>query len=521
MRKTGAVTQKEVVLEEGAQIVSATDLNSRITHCNEDFVRYSGYSLEELIGEPHNILRHPDMPQAAFAELWQRIQAGKPWMGVVKNRTKNGDHYWVTAYVTPLLEAGKIVGYESVRSKASREEIQRAEYLYARLNDGRSLLGFGDRLSAWWKPAALSTVAVVAILVANTLLSLALPQLTAGLIASLVGGGVLAWAIQTLLARFSEDADHYVKDPVAQYVYTGDHSHKGKVQLVMRMARAHNHTVLESLEQLSEQVSHGANETEAQSGRVRSAMGKQQRRTEDIAKVGVEINEAIGRVNESAVQTSTSSHEAVSTLASGNQSLKQAIRGIGELNSAVGETATIVDKLATDSDEIRSVLQVISEIAEQTNLLALNAAIEAARAGEQGRGFAVVADEVRNLAQRTQESTQSISEIISNLNAATSNVVTNIDEGQQLAQSAVEQIEQAGETIAEAESVLSEVDQKAAQIVTDIELQRRLTSKLDESTTAILSFTDETFRVSDDGLAQSKALAKLAGDQRSLINRYR
>ena len=94
-------------------------------------------------------------------------------------------------------------------------------------------------------------------------------------------------------------------------------------------------------------------------------------------------------------------------------------------------------------------------------------------------------------------------------------------EGQQLAQSAVEQIEQAGETIAEAESVLSEVDQKAAQIVTDIELQRRLTSKLDESTTAILSFTDETFRVSDDGLAQSKALAKLAGDQRSLINRYR
>jgi methyl-accepting chemotaxis protein len=240
-----------------------------------------------------------------------------------------------------------------------------------------------------------------------------------------------------------------------------------------------------------------------------------------MARAGEQINDALGRVNHSAEQTSESSSEAVTTLASGTVRLKEAIAGISELNIAVGQTADIVNKLATDSDQIQSVLSVISEIAEQTNLLALNAAIEAARAGEQGRGFAVVADEVRNLAQRTQESTQSISEIINNLNQATSNVVNNIDSGQKLAQSAVDQIEEAGQTISVAESVLNRVDDKAAQIVHDIKIQRVLTGELDESTKAIVSFTEDTYKISHDSMKQSQDVARLASSQRDLIHRFR
>lgn len=521
MRKNGTVTNKEIVLDEGSQIVSATDLDSRITYCNDDFVRYSGYEEEELIGAPHNILRHPDMPQAAFAELWSRIQAGKPWMGVVKNRTKSGDHYWVSAYVTLLLENGRIVGCESVRFKANRDEVQRAEELYSRLRTDKPQRSVSELTSSWLALGLLVLTTIGCVLLGQWALQFVVSTWMASLVAAAVGAISLMIGIRSIISGYVSAARDYVDDSVAQYVYTVDYSAKGQVQLLLRMAQSHNHTVLESLEQLSEKVSRGALNTKEQSALVRAAMGQQQARTHDIARAGGQINEALCRVNDSATQTSDSSHEAVLTLASGSVRLEEAIKGIGELNLAVGETATIVNKLATDSDGIRSVLQVISGIAEQTNLLALNAAIEAAHAGEQGRGFAVVADEVRNLAKRTQESTQSITEIITNLNEATSNVVTNIDEGHQLAQSAVDQIEQAGETIAEAEAVLSQVDQRAAQIVTDIKLQRQLTSDLDESTRAVLSFTEETCQVSEEGLNQSESLAQLAVDQRDLIDRFR
>jgi aerotaxis receptor len=521
MRRTGSVTNKEVILEEGVQIVSATDLKSRITHCNEDFVRYSGYDETELIGAPHNILRHPDMPQAAFAELWRRLQAGQSWMGIVKNRTKTGDHYWVSAYVTPLLENGKIVGYESVRSKPSREEIARAEKLYQRLNAGKPIVTLWQRLAPWRTPAILGSVVIAGALLTERLMSLWLPDYVALAVAATAGLAGLLLSQKQLTAGLATPATNYVDDPVAQLIYTDDVSTYGAIELALKMARAHNHTVLESLEQLSEKVTEGAKLTNEHSSRVRGAMEQQKHRTDAIARAGEQINDALGRVNSSAEQTSESSSEAVTTLASGTERLQEAIAGIGELNTAVGQTANIVNKLATDSDEIKSVLGVISEIAEQTNLLALNAAIEAARAGEQGRGFAVVADEVRNLAQRTQESTQSISEIINNLNQATSNVVSNIDNGQKLAQSAVDQIEEAGHTISVAESVLTRVDDKAAQIVQDIKIQRVLTGELDESTKAIVSFTEETYRISDDSMKQSQDVASLASSQRDLIHRFR
>lgn len=90
--------------------MSTTDLNSNITHANDAFVRISGYSLDELTGAPHNIVRHPDMPKAAFADMWKTLQGGEPWSGVVKNRCKNGDHYWVKANVCPIKRQGTMTG---------------------------------------------------------------------------------------------------------------------------------------------------------------------------------------------------------------------------------------------------------------------------------------------------------------------------------------------------------------------------------------------------------------------------
>ena len=139
MRTNLPVTQKEVPVGENVNIVSSTNLKGVITQVNDDFVEISGYTKDELIGQPHNILRHPDMPAEAFSDLWQTVKAGHGWEGIVKNRCKNGDHYWVHAHVTPTREGDEIVGYTSVRRKATANEIARAGQLYQAIRSGKKV----------------------------------------------------------------------------------------------------------------------------------------------------------------------------------------------------------------------------------------------------------------------------------------------------------------------------------------------------------------------------------------------
>ncbi|HKR42550.1 MAG TPA: PAS domain-containing protein, partial [Paraburkholderia sp.] len=137
MRNNQPVTQQEFDYPASQMLVSATDLKGRIQYCNPAFVAVSGFTKEELIGKAHNIIRHPDMPAEAFADLWETVRDGRPWTAIVKNRRKTGDHYWVRANVTPVSEQGTVVGYLSVRVKPTREEIRTAEAFYAQMREGR------------------------------------------------------------------------------------------------------------------------------------------------------------------------------------------------------------------------------------------------------------------------------------------------------------------------------------------------------------------------------------------------
>ncbi len=124
------ITQREQTLKDSISIVSKTDAKGMITYVNREFIEVSGFTEEELMGSNHNMVRHPDMPPAAYADLWDTVQSGKPWIGIVKNRCKNGDHYWVDVCITPMREGGEIVGYISVRKKATREQIEATAALY-------------------------------------------------------------------------------------------------------------------------------------------------------------------------------------------------------------------------------------------------------------------------------------------------------------------------------------------------------------------------------------------------------
>jgi len=180
MRNNQPVTKVEKQVQEGAFLVSMTDTRGIITYANDEFVRLSGYTREELIGQPHNIVRHPEMPAAAFADLWTTVKDGKPWQGYVKNRSKDGAFYWVDANVTPIVEQGQIVGYVSIRSKPTRLQIREAERIYALVNQGKTFeetqrkvwiplpnLNLGSRL----RLAFAAVIAVFAILLAFNFLA--------------------------------------------------------------------------------------------------------------------------------------------------------------------------------------------------------------------------------------------------------------------------------------------------------------------------------------------------------------
>ncbi|MBB3140402.1 methyl-accepting chemotaxis protein [Halomonas organivorans] len=136
MRNNQPVTQREYVLKDDHFLISRTDLKGRVTYANPAFVEVSGFERDELVGAPHNLVRHPDMPPAAFQDLWDTLAAGETWQGLVKNRRKNGDHYWVDASVSPIVEEGEIVGHASMRTKPERAEVELAEAVYARMREG-------------------------------------------------------------------------------------------------------------------------------------------------------------------------------------------------------------------------------------------------------------------------------------------------------------------------------------------------------------------------------------------------
>lgn len=138
MRVNEPVTQREYEFPDNATLMSTTDTQSYIAYANAAFVEVSGFSREEIEGKPHNIVRHPDMPPEAFADMWATLKAGQPWTALVKNRRKNGDHYWVRANATPVVRNGRTSGYMSVRTKPTREEIAGAEALYKDFRTGQA-----------------------------------------------------------------------------------------------------------------------------------------------------------------------------------------------------------------------------------------------------------------------------------------------------------------------------------------------------------------------------------------------
>jgi len=233
MNVNQALTQNEYIVRDGALIVSVTDGNGKIVEVSPEFIQVSGFSAEELIGKDHGSMRHPDVPEAVYADLWNSLHSGRPWSGLMKNRRKNGDYFWDIANATPLREGGAVSGYMTMRTKPTAQQIREAEELYQKLREGSEKglsIVDGRAVRTNWRQSLnplskfsaqgrrwLDTAAGVAVLLVAAVLLL-VPQLPGGVplrtaVAMLLGLRCVLWVARVLLAARRREAAN--KDTVS------------------------------------------------------------------------------------------------------------------------------------------------------------------------------------------------------------------------------------------------------------------------------------------------------------------
>lgn len=632
MRNNQPVSNIEYPLPDGVFIVSRTDTRGIITFCNKDFITASGYTQEEVMGQPHNILRHPDMPVEAFADLWATLKSGEPWHGLVKDRRKDGSFYWVVADASPVMENGQCVGYISVRTKPARADVEAAEALYRKFREGHQgnleiHKGQASKRRQWWTKFIPERLGPRLWLAFGVLLT-----------ALLLDGGQGYLALKHADEEFADVANRRV--PLAVDIYKiREHASNTRTQILLalqhdpdgRAAAMHDHGISRHLEAIDLNLNEVQEHIDEYGQGVRSEAGKQrlaelqsaiavyrdeaalparaalaegryeeaeklllkkvnplmeelnnkaqaqaeheytgiqeaskmisdetgnstrllfisiivsisimlvysQRLIRNVTKTARDLRDVMARavangdltlrapktssrdeiaeiskafdqlminvgasmydVKHGSIEMQTaarmlagSADEVTQSSQAQNESAASTAAAVEEVTVSIGMVADNAAEVGRQVEQsvhefierahtITGMTQQVKDIADQTNLLALNAAIEAARAGEQGRGFAVVADEVRKLAEKSAQSANEIDRITRELDTQSGQVETTIEQGVRSIQSTQKNVQQVSSLMLQAGDAVERATTGVGDIVHAVQEQKVATDMI-------------------------------------------
>lgn len=517
MRKNLPITSTERTFPKDVKLISVTDLKGNIVDCNDAFVEVSGFRKEQLVGQPHNLVRHPDMPTGAFEVMWSQLKAGLPWMGLVKNRCENGDFYWVDAYVMPITEDGKTVGYESVRSCPTREDIKRAESVYARMNENKSITSHRvvNTENALVLAAVLGVVAIALLMSFEYAAYASVVMLSLYVVTLKVRQGAFLSYLESKLGRAA------FKHPVATATYTHQTSSIGDISVGIKSLHSRLGTILTRIENGASQV-----ETEMRTSYQSIASAKiktihQQSETDTMATSMTEMSATIFEVSRYVAETAEFASQASDTTEKATLAGDDAKKSIEKLNVTVMSIGESVNHVSSLAEKISTSTQLIDQIAEQTNLLALNAAIEAARAGEHGRGFAVVADEVRHLASKTQALTQEIDTAIEGLLNGVKATLTVAEKGVELSNDSLNKVALEDQLIKQVDAAVGEIAARSMHMAATTQQQSAVIDDTSKQVLNIAELGHDNTREMERAESSISLSASAAKELHELVKRFK
>ena len=508
--KNAYVSQKEVPFPVNGTLVSKTDTRGIITYANDAFVDISGYTRAELMGKSHNIVRHPDMPPQAFSWLWDTLKTNRPWRGLVKNRCKNGDHYWVRATVVPLVEDGKTTGYMSVRRAPTREQISAAEALYRELNQSGAQIV--SKYQSWkiknWSvktklQAAIQLPLLLILLTAQYFLDAELTnaqaihtqllagQITLQLFLFFFIGYCVKKLIRNPLAIVDREFGNIMQGDLNNELDISIQDELGGLLCKTQTMNAYLRTMVDEIATSGDAMRVQIREVYGRVSGVADNAIVEQDHIQKIAQVVEEYSASVEGVSSMAVDSLKDAQAMQNTVEENNRNMELSISASNKVAETVQSSSRTIADLGASIQKIGTIAKAIKEIADQTNLLALNAAIEAARAGEQGRGFAVVADEVRKLAERTASSTKDIASTIGEISAISEAAVQSMEGAVGEVETGISLIRKNGDGLKEIMNAAVNVAGRIDHIVTAAKEQSTAGHEIASSLEGIASLVDK------------------------------